>query len=95
MYIGITVTQYIDTYNRVKTRGNKHKYYGIILYRCIYEITVQYKNKNNKAEIGLNNKITAMLCSIPTLNTALVFTLMIHGDVTPSNLERRAPLLGI
>ena len=35
-----------------------------------------------------------MDCSIPTLNTALVFTLMIHGDLTPSNLERRASLLG-
>ena len=35
-----------------------------------------------------------MHCSIPTLNTALVFTLMIHGDLTPSNLERRALLLG-
>ena len=29
-----------------------------------------------------------MHCSIPTLNTALVFTLMIHGDLTPSHLER-------
>ena len=36
-----------------------------------------------------------MHCSIPTLNTALVFMLMIHGDLTPSNLERRASLLGI
>ena len=36
-----------------------------------------------------------MHCSIPTFNTALVFTMMIHGDLTPSNLERRASLLGI
>jgi hypothetical protein len=35
-----------------------------------------------------------MHCSIPTLNTALVFTLIIHGDLTPSHLERRASLLG-
>ena len=42
-----------------------------------------------------NNTITVMHCSIPTLNTALVFTLMIHGDLTPSHLERRASLLGI
>ena len=34
-----------------------------------------------------------MHCSIPTLNNALV--LMIQGDLTPSNLERRASLLGI
>ena len=33
-----------------------------------------------------------MHCSIPTLNTALVFMLMIHGDLTPSKLERRASL---
>ena len=36
-----------------------------------------------------------MQCIIPTLNTALVFTLMIHGDLTPSNLDSRASLLGI
>ena len=33
-----------------------------------------------------------MHCSIPTLNIALVFTLMIHGDLTSSKLERRASL---
>jgi hypothetical protein len=53
--------------------------------------------KNNKAEIWLNNKVTVMHCSIPTLNTALVFTWV---DDTRrfnaiSNLERRASLLGI
>ena len=37
-----------------------------------------------------------MQCIIPTLNTALVFTLMIHGDLTPSNfIDSRASLLGI
>jgi hypothetical protein len=35
---------------------------------------LQYKNKNNKAEIWLNNNITVMHCSIPTLNTAGLFS---------------------
>ena len=30
-----------------------------------------------------------MDCRVPTLNIALVFTLMIHGDLTSSKLERR------
>ena len=29
-----------------------------------------------------------MHCSIPTLNIALVFMLMIHGDLTSSKLEK-------
>ena len=33
-----------------------------------------------------------MHCSIPTLNTALVFTLMIHGDLTPSHFNRKKSL---
>ena len=36
-----------------------------------------------------------MHCGIPTLNIALVFMLMIHGDLTSSKLERRASLLSI
>jgi hypothetical protein len=37
-------------------------------------------------------KIKIKHCSIPTLNAALVFTLMIHGDLTSSNLERKKSL---
>jgi hypothetical protein len=56
-------------------------------------IKLQYNIENSKAEIW--NKSTVLHCRIPTLNTALVFTLMIHGDLTPSSSERRALLLSI
>jgi hypothetical protein len=51
MDICITVTQYIDTHNRVKLEALKHKYYAIILYSVF--IKLQYKFKNNKADNNL------------------------------------------
>jgi hypothetical protein len=58
-----------------------------------YSISRDHKQPIKRLEF--NKVLYKMHCSIPTLNTALVFMLMIHGDLTPSNLERRASLLGI